>query len=96
VVAFMHHNPSFLEVSAERAFLRKLGGGCHLPVAARALIDGEIVNLTGMVSDPDGRRLCRGRISGPIARATALGTELAERLLRDGAGEMLAGLTTGR
>jgi hydroxymethylbilane synthase len=95
-VAFMHHNPSFLEVSAERAFLRKLGGGCHLPVAARALIDGEIVNLTGMVSDPDGRRLCRGRISGPIARATALGTELAERLLRDGAGEMLAGLTTGR
>lgn len=95
-VAFMHHIPSFLEVTAERAFLRKLGGGCHLPVAARAAIDGELVNLTGMVSDAEGRRLCRGRISGPAAQAAALGTALAERLLRDGAGEMLAGLATGR
>jgi len=95
-VAFMHHNPSFLEVTAERAFLRKLGGGCHLPVAARALIDGELVNLAGMVADTDGRRVCRGRIAGPTAQAAALGTELAERLIRDGAGEMLAGLITGR
>jgi hydroxymethylbilane synthase len=95
-VAFMHHNPSFLEVTAERAFLRKLGGGCHLPVAAHAVIDGELVNLAGMVAEPDGRRLCRGAIAGPTGQAAALGTELAERLIRDGAGEMLAGLTTGR
>ena len=94
-VAFMHHNPSFLEVTAERAFLRKLGGGCHVPVAARALINGELVNLTGMVADTGGERICRGSISGPTTQAAALGTALAERLLREGAGEMLAGLTTG-
>jgi hydroxymethylbilane synthase len=94
-VAFLHHDPSFIEVTAERAFLRKLGGGCHLPVAARAFIDGELLNLTGMVAEPDGGRLCRGRIAGPTGQAAALGTELAERLIRDGAGEMLAGVRSG-
>jgi hydroxymethylbilane synthase len=94
-VAFLHHDPTFTEVTAERAFLRKLGGGCHLPVAARAFIDGELLNLTGMVAEPDGGRLCRGRIAGPTGQAAALGTELAERLIRDGAGEMLAGVRSG-
>jgi hydroxymethylbilane synthase len=91
-VAFLHHDPSFVEVTAERAFLRKLGGGCHVPVAARALIDGELLNLTGMVAEPDGNRLCRGQIAGSAGQAAALGTELAERLIREGAGEMLAGV----
>ena len=94
-VAFMNHDSSFLEVAAERAFLRKLGGGCHVPVAARATVDGALINLTGLIADTDGRRICRGSISGPTVEAVALGTALAERLLRDGAGEMLGGLTTG-
>jgi hydroxymethylbilane synthase len=91
-VAFLHHDTSFTEVTAERAFLRKLGGGCHVPVAARAFIDGELLHVMGMVAEPDGRRLCRDRIAGPKEQAAALGTELAERLIRAGAGEMLGGL----
>src|SRR5918992_1388939 len=94
-VTFLHHDPSFTEVTAERAFLRKLGGGCHVPVAARAFIEGELLNLTGMVAEPDGRRLCRDRIAGPKDQAVALGTELAERLIEAGAGGMLAGVITG-
>ena len=94
-VAFLHHAPSFTEVTAERAFLRKLGGGCHVPVAARALMDGELLNIMGMVAEPDGRRLCRDRIAGPKDQAVALGTELAERLIEAGAGGMLAGVITG-
>ena len=94
-VAFLHHDPSFTEVTAERAFLRKLGGGCHVPVAARASIEGELLNIMGMVAEPDGRRLCRDLIAGPKEQAAALGTELAERLIRAGAGEMLAGVITG-
>jgi hydroxymethylbilane synthase len=94
-VAFLHHDPSFIEVTAERAFLRKLGGGCHVPVAAHAFIDGELLNLTGMVAEPDGRRLCRDRIVGPKGQSNALGIELAERLIGAGAGEMLAGVTSG-
>jgi hydroxymethylbilane synthase len=91
-VAFLHHEPSFVEVSAERAFLRRLGGGCHVPVGARATVNQDSVSLTGMVADVEGRQLCRGKISGPITQATMLGTKLAERLLGDGAGEMLAGI----
>jgi hydroxymethylbilane synthase len=94
-VAFLHHVPSFTEVTAERAFLRKLGGGCHVPVAARAFMDGELLNIMGMVAEPDGRRLCRDRIAGPKDQAVALGTELAERLIQAGAGGMLAGVITG-
>ena len=94
-VAFMNHDSSFLEVAAERAFLRKLGGGCHVPVAARATVNGALINLTGLIADTDGRRICRGSVSGSTLEAVALGTALAERLLRDGAGEMLGGLTTG-
>ena len=94
-VAFLHHDPSFTEVTAERAFLRKLGGGCHVPVAARASIEGELLNIMGMVAEPDGRRLCPDLIAGPKEQAVALGTELAERLIRAGAGEMLAGVITG-
>jgi hydroxymethylbilane synthase len=94
-VAFLHHDPSFTEVTAERAFLRKLGGGCHVPVAARAIIDGELLNLTGMVAEADGRRLCRDRIAGPKGQAAALGIQLAERLIWAGAGEMLAGIREG-
>jgi hydroxymethylbilane synthase len=94
-VAILHHVPSFTEVTAERAFLRKLGGGCHVPVAARAFMDGELLNIMGMVAEPDGRRLCRDRIAGPKDQAVALGTELAERLIQAGAGRMLAGVITG-
>jgi hydroxymethylbilane synthase len=56
------------------------------------LIDGELLNLTGMVAEPDGNRVCRGQIAGSAGQAAALGTQLAERLIRDGAGEMLAGV----
>jgi hydroxymethylbilane synthase len=93
-VAFMNHDSSLLEVTAERAFLGKLGGGCHVPVAARAVVEGEFISLTGMIADTDGRRVCRGSISGSTAEAIALGSALAERLLLDGAGEMLGGLRT--
>jgi hydroxymethylbilane synthase len=92
----MHHEASSLEVVAERAFLRKLGGGCYVPVGARAVVKNDLVDLAGIVADTEGRRLFRGVISGPKAQATALGITLAERLLRQGAGEMLAGLTTDR
>lgn len=94
-LAFLHHDPSFTEVTAERALLRKLGGGCHVPVAARAVVEGELLNLMAMVAEPDGRRLCRDRIAGPKSQAAALGTELAERLIQAGAGEILAGVRGG-
>ena len=86
---FLDHGPSALEVEAERAFLRRLEGGCQVPVGARAVAGPAGVTLAGMVAEATGERLFRGEISGAWADAASLGVELAERLLDDGAGAAL-------
>jgi len=92
-LAFMHHEPSHVAVVAERALLRRLGGGCHVPVGARATVDGQTLNLSGLVADPEGSKLCRGQITGPTGRAAELGSELAQHLIDQGAGKILAQLS---
>jgi len=87
---FLNHEESALEVEAERAFLRRLEGGCQVPVGARAAADRNGVTLAGMVAEASGGRLFRGEISGARAEAASLGVELAERLLDQGAGAVLA------
>ena len=77
------------EVAAERAFLRRLGGGCLVPVGARAQFDGGRVRLTGVVADPDGGKLLRDEIAGDAAAGERLGEQLAIRLLDMGAAEIL-------
>lgn len=88
-VAFLHHVPTEREVAAERAFLKRLGGGCHVPVGGRAWVEGDGLRLQGIVADPEGRRLFRGEISGKAEQAEGLGKELAERLLSEGADRVL-------
>lgn len=92
--AAAHHEPSALAVSAERAFLRRMEGGCQVPVAALARLDGNgTLGLHGRVIALDGGRMVEGREVGSArdaAAADALGTDLAERLLAQGAGEILA------
>jgi hydroxymethylbilane synthase len=87
---FLHDPVSFAEVSAERSFLQRLGGGCHVPVGARAVAEGEELMLFGVVASPDGRSVYRGETSGTVAGAKELGQELAERLLSQGAQEIFA------
>jgi hydroxymethylbilane synthase len=75
--------------TAERAFLRRLGGGCAVPIAALGSMDGGRLRLRGLVGDAMGRRILRADIQGPADDAEALGVRLAERLLSEGAGELL-------
>ena len=89
-IAFFHHLPTALEVEAERGFLRRLGGGCQIPVGARAWASENQIRLVGAVCDVDGRKLFRGEIVGLAKDAEKLGQELAERLLKNGAHEVLA------
>jgi hydroxymethylbilane synthase len=74
---------------AERAFLERLGAGCHTPVAGYARLDGATVHLDGLVASPDGKIIVRGRTLGVSSRAAALGRALAEDLLSRGAAELL-------
>ena len=74
---------------AERAFLRALGGGCQLPIAAHAQIDGEHLKLDGLVADLQGETMLRDNISGSVGEAEALGQKLAATLIARGANVVL-------
>jgi len=92
VLALVHpleHAASRMRLEAERAFSARLGGGCQSPIAAHATIDGETLNLRGLVGSPDGRTIFADDISGPVTDAARLGAALAGRLLDAGAGELL-------
>lgn len=66
-------------VSAERAFLRGLGGGCTIPAAALATWEaGNILRLRGLVAAPDGSWAVRVERAGPVAAAEEMGREAAE------------------
>ncbi len=86
----LSHEPTRLCVSAERALSRKLYGGCHLPLAGYAQISGETLSMTALVGCPDGSRIVQDAISGAAVDAGKLGYELAEKLLLQGAEEILA------
>ena len=88
-LSFLHDPATFAEVSAERSFLNRLGGGCHVPVGARGVAEGNKFKLLGVVANPDGSSLFRGEASGCVAQAEELGRELAERLLSQGAQQIL-------
>ncbi len=88
----LNHAPTRLCVHAERALSRKLYGGCHLPLAGYAHISGETLFMSALVGSPDGSRIVKDTISGNAVHAEKLGYELAERLLLQGADEILAGV----
>jgi hydroxymethylbilane synthase len=82
-------------VAAERAFLARLGGGCQVPLAAHAIVAGEELRLVGVVVSADGEQAVEGSEAGAAAEAPAIGTMLAEKLLRQGAREILATIERG-
>jgi hydroxymethylbilane synthase len=85
-VAAIDHASSRRAVEAERAFLAELGGNCDLPVAAHArLLDGNELELAGMVSSLDGRVMLRQSAAGP--EPGPLGRSLARHLLDDCGGQ---------
>lgn len=76
-------------VTAERALLAALGGGCQVPVGAYAEISGGALSLRAIVISPDGAQAVRDQIRGAPAEAEQLGRELAQRLLAAGAEAIL-------
>jgi hydroxymethylbilane synthase len=89
IVSPLDHLPTALVAMAERAFLRRLHGGCQVPIAAYAEIKDGKLSLTGIVAETNGRRLLKQKISGLPKQAEDLGTALAESLLDAGAKEIL-------
>ncbi len=84
-----------IQVEAERGFLRRLQGGCQVPIAGHADVKGDRVRLRGLVANLDGTVIIRGERSGAAGDAAAIGQELAEELLARGAGEILEKIEKG-
>ncbi|MBI5304589.1 MAG: hydroxymethylbilane synthase [Chloroflexi bacterium] len=84
LIALLDHAPTRAATDAERAFLRALGGGCQVPVAAYGEVIGDTLRLRGLIASEDGTRVARGEVSGDVASAESLGTRLAHELSNRG------------
>jgi hydroxymethylbilane synthase len=91
LLAAIDHLPTRTAVECERGFLAQLGGGCDLPVGAYARVDGERINVEGMLASADGRVMLRADRHGPSVAPAELGLRLADDLLAVGGSELLAG-----
>jgi len=85
----LNHEVTQVACTAERALLRALGGGCQLPIAAHAVVVEPYVHLIGLVASRDGSQLVREEVTGPREHPERLGAMLANRLLEQGAMDLL-------
>ena len=85
----LNHPETAQRVTAERALNRHLNGGCQVPIACYAVLEGDQLWLRGLVGQPDGEVLLRAEGRAPAAEAEALGVRVAEELLAQGAGKIL-------
>ncbi|MCL2934496.1 MAG: hydroxymethylbilane synthase, partial [Trichodesmium sp. MAG_R03] len=85
----LEHTVTAQRCYAERAFLRELEGGCQVPIGVNTQIEGEQLILTGLVASLDGKKLVKDIITGTTADAEQIGIELAQKLRKQGAQEIL-------
>jgi len=90
VATMVNDLPTSVACTAERAFLRALGGGCQLPIAAHAVVSNNEITLDGLVAEPSGEALIRERLKGPSSEPEDIGERLAAVLLKRGANNLLA------
>ena len=89
LLAPLHHADTATRVTAERALNKHLNGGCQVPIACYAVLEGEQIWLRGLVGEPSGGLLLSAQARGPRAAASELGVQVAEDLLAQGADDIL-------
>jgi hydroxymethylbilane synthase len=92
LLAPLNHADTAACVLAERAMSRALAGSCQVPLGGFAEVQEGNLRMRGFVATPDGTRLLRAEKSGSISAPEALGDAVAQALLQQGAGEILAAL----
>ncbi|HEU0234199.1 MAG TPA: hydroxymethylbilane synthase [Gallionella sp.] len=88
----LHHPDTAACVLAERAMSRVLAGSCQVPLGGFAEVQNGKLRMRGFVASPDGLRMVRAELTGDLADPEALGKRVADALLAQGAGEILAAL----
>lgn len=85
LIAPLNHHDTHTRLLAERAMNHRLNGGCQVPIAGYAVLEGDEIYLRGLVGRPDGSEVVRGEVRGHRDNAEASGRQLGEQLLEDGA-----------
>lgn len=86
---FLHDPETAATVTAERAFLLRLEGGCQVPIGGHAVLTGGTITLTGLIASMDGKNILREQQSAPLEKAQQLGSELGQSLLDQGGKHIL-------
>lgn len=89
IIACLHHVQTAIRVRAERAANEKLGGGCHVPVAAHAILSGDEINFRALVASVDGQTVLQCEYTAPLDQAQLLGERAASTLIEQGADGIL-------
>jgi len=89
LLAPLNHDETAARVIAERSLNKRLQGGCQVPIACYATLNGDELYLRGLVGSDDGAHMIRTEVTGNKADAEQLGIQAAEDLLAKGAGEIL-------
>jgi hydroxymethylbilane synthase len=89
LIDFFNHPETDWAVRAERAFLKRLEGGCQVPIACHGTVEDETLTLTGFVSDVEGVQCLKKVITGSVHDAEKMGASLGDDLLIQGAGKIL-------
>jgi hydroxymethylbilane synthase len=87
LVRKLDHPDTRIAVTAERAMLEKLGGGCQVPIGGYAFLEKGVIHMRAIVASPDGKRVVRAELSGVDPART--GASLGRNLLEKGAEEIL-------
>lgn len=95
LLSTLDHPPTSIAVTAERAFLQRIEGGCQVPAGALAELEGGGITLATLICSPDGKRAVAASATGTAEDAATVGLAAAERALQDGADEILAPLRQG-
>lgn len=89
IIMEINHVETEILAISERAFLFRLGGDCNVPVGCNAVLDENILEVTGVISSLDGKKIIRKNLRGPSSDARKLGEKLADMVLEDGGCEIL-------
>jgi len=89
LMAKLNHAETWNAIIAERAFLAHLEGGCQVPLGCYSKIENGILSMSGFVASIDGKQFIKENISGEIIKGAEIGVQLAEKMLKKGAFEIL-------
>lgn len=95
LISPISHLPTWQSITAERAFLSALGGGCRAPIAALGTVNGTTLKLEGMVADASGKKILRASEEGNAMSPEQVGVRLAQKMLAMGASEFITEVRSG-